>query len=144
MSGEELSLALSPLKQITADQATNAQQMAVYMQQMCAVVATMERQIKALEKVAAQQQRVTINSKHAKALQKRVQSRCRALCDKYDFPYQECGEAFRRALWAEFKAQYAVDDVHDLPAQYFDLACSFVDGWTSFQTVRRLRTRRGG
>lgn len=143
MSSDDLSLALSPLKQITADQTANAQQMAVYMQQMCAVVAALDRQIKALEKLSAQQ-RVTINSKQAKALQKRVQSRCRSLCDKYDFPYQECGESFRRALWGELKVQYAVDDVHDLPAQYFDLACSFVDGWTSFQTVRRLRTRRGG
>ncbi len=143
MSSDELSLALSPLKQITADQTANAQQMAVYMQQMCAVVAALDRQIKALEKLSAQQ-RITINSKQAKALQKRVQSRCRALCEKYDFPYQECGESFRRALWSELKVQYAVDDVHDLPAQYFDLACSFVEGWTSFQTVRRLRTRRGG
>lgn len=144
MSADELSLDLSPLKQITAEQTINAQQMAIYMQQMCAVVAALDRQIKALEKVAAQQQRVTIQSKQAKALHKRVQSRCRALCDKYDFPYRECGEAFRRALWGELKAQYAVDDIHDLPAQYFDLACSFVDGWTSFQTVRRLRARRGG
>lgn len=42
MSSDELSLALSPLKQITADQTANSQQMAVYMQQMCAVVAALD------------------------------------------------------------------------------------------------------
>ena len=101
----------------------------------------MEQRIKKLEKLT--EQRVTISSKQAKALQKRVQSRSADLCMKYKFTYSEDGETFRRAIWRDLKGQYAIDDIHDLPAAYFDLAAAFINNWTSFQTVRKIRQRRG-
>ena len=102
-------------------------------------MAAMEQRIKKLEKLT--EQRVTISSKQAKALQKRVQARSMALCEKHGFSYSDGGETFRRAIWRGLKAQYAVDDVHDLPAAYFDLAAQYIDGWSSYSIVRKLRER---
>lgn len=105
-------------------------------------MAMMEQRIKKLEKL--NEQRVTISGKQAKALQKRVQARSTALCGKHGFSYSDDGETFRRAIWRDLKTQYAVDDIHDLPAVYFDLAAAFVDGWTSYSIVRKIRERHGG
>lgn len=116
--------------------------MGLFIQQMGAVVTALDQRMKKLEKLT--EQRVTINSKQAKALQKRVQARSAVLCEKHGFSYAEDGEAFRRTIWRDLKAQYAIDDIHDLPAAYFALAGTFIDGWSSFQTVRKVRARRGG
>ena len=97
--------------------------------------------IKKLEKLT--EQRVTISSKQAKALQKRVQARSAALCDKHGFLYADDGETFRRAIWRDLKGQYGIDDIHDLPAVYFDIAAQYIDSWQSFSLVRKLRARRG-
>ncbi|MBR1584744.1 MAG: ORF6C domain-containing protein [Clostridia bacterium] len=137
---EEKALAL--LNSMTQQQTTNLEQMGMFLQQMGAVVMALDQRMKNYEKLTAQ--KLTVTSKQAKALQKRVQARSAALCEKYGFTYAEDGEAFRRAIWRDLKGQYGVDDVHDLPAAYFDLACQFVDGWQSFQTVRKVRARRGG
>lgn len=132
---------LAPLEQLTRQQETNLQQLGLFLQQFGGYMAAMEQRIKKLEKLT--EQRVTISSKQAKALQKRVQARSMALCEKHGFSYSDGGEAFRRAIWRGLKAQYAVDDVHDLPAVYFDLAAQYIDGWTSYSIVRKLRERRG-
>ena len=134
--------ALVTLEQLTQQQNVNNQQMSLFLQQLGGYMAMMEQRIKKLEKLT--EQRITISSKQAKALQKRVQARSAGLCDKHGFSYADDGETFRRAIWRDLKAQYAVDDIHDLPAVYFDLAAAFVDGWTSYSTVRRIRERRGG
>ena len=101
--------------------------MGLFIQQMGAVVTALDQRMKKLERLT--EQRVTINSKQAKALQKRVQARSAVLCEKHGFSYAEDGEAFRRAIWRDLKAQYAIDDIHDLPAAYFALAGTFIDGW---------------
>lgn len=131
--------ALAPLEQLTRQQEINLQQMGLFLQQFGGYMAAMEQRMKKLEKLT--EQRITINSKQAKALQKRVQMRSAALCDKHGFSYASGGEAFRRALWRDLKAQYGVDDIHDLPAAYFDLAGGFIDGWTSYQTVKKIRAK---
>ena len=134
--------ALAPLEQLTRQQEVNLQQMGLFLQQFGGYMVAMEQRIKKLEKLT--EQKVTISSKQAKALQKRVQARSVALCDKYGFSYADDGEAFRRALWHDLKTQYAVEDVHDLPAVYFDIAAQYIENWTSYSTVRKLRARRGG
>lgn len=134
--------ALTPLEQLTRQQEINIQQMGLFLQQFGGYMAAMEQRIKKLEKLT--EQKVTISSKQAKALQKRVQARSAALCDKYGFLYTEDGEAFRKALWRDLKAQYAIEDVHDLPAAYFDIAAQYIENWTSYSTVRKLRAQRGG
>lgn len=133
---------LAPLEQLTVRQETNVQQMGLFLQQLGGYMAAMEQRIKKLEKLT--EQRVTVSGKQAKALQKRVQARSAALCDKHGFIYAEDGEAFRRAIWRDLKGQYGIDDVHDLPAVYFDIAAQYIDGWTSYSVVRKLRARRGG
>lgn len=131
--------ALAPLEQLTRQQELNNQQMGLFLQQMGGYMAAMEQRIKKLEKLT--EQRITVSSKQAKALQRRVAARSAALCDKYGFSYADSGEAFRRALWRDLKGQYGIDDIHDLPAAYFDLAARYIDGWTSFQTVRKIRAK---
>lgn len=130
---------LAPLEQLTRQQETNLQQLGLFLQQFGGYMAAMEQRIKKLEKLT--EQKVTISSKQAKALQKRVQARSSALCEKHGFSYVNDGETFRRAIWRDLKAQYAVEDVHDLPAVYFDIAAQFVDGWTSYSIVRKVRER---
>ncbi len=134
--------ALAPLESLTRQQETNLQQMGLFLQQFGGYMAMMEQRIKKLEKLT--EQRVTINSKQAKALQKRVQARSAALCEKHGFLYADDGETFRRAIWRDLKGQYAIDDIHDLPAVYFDIAAQYIDGWMSYSVVRKLRARRGG
>ena len=53
--------------------------MGLFIQQMGAVVTALDQRMKKLEKLT--EQRVTINSKQAKALQKRVQARSAVLCE---------------------------------------------------------------
>ena len=134
--------ALAPLEQLTQQQETQLQQMGLFLQQFGGYMAAMEQRIKKLEKLT--EQKVTISSKQAKALQKRVQARSMALCEKHGFSYADDGETFRRAIWRDLKGQYAIDDVHDLPVVYFDIAAQYIDGWTSYSIVRKLRARRGG
>ena len=130
---------LALLEQQTRQQEINNQQMALFIQQFGGYMAAMEQRIKKLEKLT--EQRVTVSSKQAKALQRRVATRSAALCDKYGFSYGDSGEAFRRALWRDLKGQYGIDDIHDLPAAYFDIAAQYIDGWTSYQTVRKIRAK---
>lgn len=130
---------LALLEQQTRQQEINNQQMALFIQQFGGYMAAMEQRIKKLEKLT--EQRVTVSSKQAKALQRRVAARSAALCDKYGFSYGGSGEAFRRALWRDLKGQYGIDDIHDLPAAYFDIAAQYIDGWTSYQTVRKIRAK---
>ena len=131
--------ALAPLETLTRQQETNLQQMGLFLQQFGGYMAMMEQRIKKLEKLT--EQRVTVSGKQAKALQKRVQARSATLCNKHGFLYADDGEAFRRAIWRDLKTQYAIDDIHDLPAAYFDLAAALVDGWTSYSIVRKIRER---
>lgn len=133
--------ALAPLETLTRQQETNLQQMGLFLQQFGGYMAMMEQRIKKLEKLT--EQRVTISGKQAKAIQKRVQARSAALCDKHGFLYADDGEAFRRAIWRDLKGQYGIDDIHDLPAVYFDIAAQYIDSWQSFSLVRKLRARRG-
>ncbi len=134
--------ALAPLEQLTRQQETQLQQMGLFLQQFGGYMVAMEQRMKKLEKLT--EQKVTISSKQAKALQKRVQARSVALCEKYGLLYADDGETFRRAIWRDLKGQYAIDDVHDLPAVYFDIAAQYIDSWASYSIVRKLRTRRGG
>lgn len=133
---------LTLLVQQTRQQEANNQQMALFIQQLGGYMAAMEQRIKKLEKLT--EQRITVSGKQAKSLQKRVQARSMALCQKHGFLYADNGEAFRRAIWRGLKAQYGIDDIHDLPAVYFDLVAAFIDGWTSYQLIKKLRERRGG
>ena len=57
--------------------------MGLFIQQMGAVVTALDQRMKKLERLT--EQRVTINSKQAKALQKRVQARSAVLCEKHGF-----------------------------------------------------------
>ena len=134
--------ALAPLEDLTRQQEAQLQQVGLFLQQLGGYMAAMEQRVKKLEKLT--EQKVTINSKQAKALQKRVQARSAALCEKHGFSYTDDGETFRRAIWRDLKGQYAIDDVHDLPAVYFDIAAQYIDGWNSYSIVRKLRARRGG
>lgn len=133
---------LESLAQLTVRQENSVQQMGLFLQQLGGYMAAMEQRIKKLEKLT--EQRVTVSSKQAKALQKRVQTRSNALCEKHGLSYADVGEAFRRAIWRGLKGQYGIDDVHDLPAVYFDIAAQYIEAWTSYSLVKQLRARRGG
>lgn len=136
MNGKELALA----DQVQA-MSMNNQQLAAVAQQMGKLIISLDARMAAVEKLLTQ--RVTVSSLQAKTVCGAVQAQARALCEKYELPYKQCGEAFRRAIWRDFKAQHNVSDVHDLPASYYDIALEFVGAWNSFALVRRQREKCG-
>lgn len=136
MTGNELSL-VDEVRTMAA----NNQQLSAVAQQMGKLILSFDARFAALEKIVAQ--RMTVTSVQAKTITNAVQAQAKALCAKNGLCYQKHGEAFRRAIWRDFKAQYSITDVHDLPASYFDIALDFVKGWTSFAIVRRLRASSG-
>ena len=133
--------ALAPLETLMMQQSENNAQMAKYIQQMAQIVLSLDRRINMLETLLSQ--RVTVTAAQARAVSNAVQAQAIALCAKHGFDYREDGEAFRRAIWRDVKAQFGVKDIHDLPAAYFELAVASVEKWTSFALIRKLRTRHG-
>ena len=129
------------MEQLIIRQENNVQQMNLILQQFAGYMAAMDQRIKKLEKM--NEQRVTISHKQAKALQKRVLARAGALCEKHGLNYPDAGKELRKAIWSDLKTQYTIDDIHDLPAVYFELAAQLIDGWTSYSVIRKLRARHG-
>ena len=123
-------------------QTKNAVEMQRMLHQMAQIVVSFDQRIKTLEALLAQ--RVTVSSVQAKGLNQAIQEQARALCEKHGFSYQTDGAAFRRAILRDLKAQYGVADLHDIPAAYFDLAMQFVQRWSSFALVKKLRDKKRG
>ena len=122
-------------------QETQLRQMESAVQQLASIAAIMDARIRELEKRIGTQ---TVDSKQARALQYLVRKRSEALCEKHGFDYAESGPAFRRAMWADLKTQYRIDDVHDLPERQYDQAAEFISGWSSYSLVKKLRRRKDG
>ena len=133
-------LIIAPLNQITQAQSQNVAQMALLVQQMSSALALLNQRITALEKSASQ--KVTISSKQAKGLRCRIQIRARQICDKYELSYVDDGTVFRRAILRDLMRQYGIEDLHDLPLAYLDMGGTFIDSWSSFQLVKKVREKR--
>ena len=117
-------------------------QMAVMLQLMGSALAALNNRLTTMERVLGA--KVTISGQQAKALQKCIRERARAVCEKYDLSYQQDGKRVRTAILHTVLAQYAVKDVHDTPAAYYDLAISLINTWTSFQLIRQIRESHNG
>lgn len=129
------------VQQSLDQQIRNTDDMKRLLSQMAQIVITFDQRVKSLETLLAQ--RVTVSAVQAKALSVAVQAQARALCDKHGFSYKDDGAAFRRAILRDLKTQYGVTDIHDIPAAYFDLSMQFVQRWSSFALVKKLREKRG-
>lgn len=137
-SGDELQIArvaetaLSQLSENNADMRTLVVQMGQ-------IAASLNERVRTLETIMMQ--RITITGAQAKMIQSAVRDRARAICGKYALDYARHGEAVRRAIWRDLKVQYRIADIHDLPAAYYDLSMKKIQGWTSFELVRKLRDK---
>lgn len=64
-----------------------------------------------------------------------------AICDKGGLSYAAVGRNAREAIWRAFRSEYSVSSYHVLPAIYHDNAIAFIQGWTSFALIKRLREK---
>lgn len=117
--------------------AESSRQMAVMVQQLGAVMTALNSRMARMEKIL--DQKVTVDSRQAKTLQKSVRERAKALCEKHDLSYAQDGKRLRAAINRAVLSQYGVEDIHDIPASYYDLALALIQGWTSFQVIRQIR-----
>lgn len=114
------------------------QQQETLLVRLAAIIEQQEKRIAALEK-----SKITINSKQAKAMSKRIGERAQAISDKYSLSKKSCG-SIRTAIRRELMRQYGITDLHDLPVGYYELAGQLVDGWSSYSLVRKLRDKEAG
>lgn len=88
------------------------------------------------------QQRATISSQQAKQLGKAVIGRASELCEENGLP-DEAEKLLRDQIWKELLKEYHIASRYDLPDIYFGQALQFVNGWSSFQAVFRIRQKLG-
>lgn len=103
--------------------------------QMGAMMMQMDARIKALERA-----RVTISHRQAQALTVRIRTRARYICGKYELP-QKDETTFRTAIKKAVLKQYGVEDLHDLPLAYMELAGGMIDEWSSYKLVVKVREK---
>lgn len=81
---------------------------------------------------------VTILHADALALQRRIRTRAADLSARYQLP--ESGEkALRGGIKKAVLAQWRVKDLHDLPRRDLEAAGMFIDSWSSFALVKKIR-----
>lgn len=121
---------------LSAQQSEQIRQMAQMMVQMAATVQLLRGEVDALKK-----QQVTVTAKQAKALKARIAARSAAICERYALTDPKDQTPFKAAMKREVLRQYGVDDLHDLPAAYYDMAGVLIDNWTSFALVKKVREK---
>ena len=132
------------LMTITRQQHDNLMQMAEVSRQLAATVQQLGQALAAINIRMARLEKmmdvkVTVTSQQAKALNKAIRERAKALCDKHGLLYSRDGKLVRAAISRAVLSQYAVHDIHDVPAAYFDLALGLINNWQSFQLIRSIR-----
>lgn len=81
---------------------------------------------------------VTILHADALALQRRIRTRAADLAARYQLP--EAGEkTLRGGIKKAVLAQWRIKDLHDLPRRDLEAAGVYVDSWSSFAMVKRIR-----
>lgn len=81
---------------------------------------------------------VTILHADALALQRRIRTRAADLAARYQLT--EAGEkALRSGIKKAVLAQWRVKDLHDLPRRDLEAAGVYVDSWSSFALVKKIR-----
>lgn len=111
-----------------------------YLEQMARLLDATQRRLGELEK---QQAPLTVTHKQQKALVAHVKARADELIEKHGLAPSD-GAALRRAIRQAILRQYAIDDLHDLPASCLTQACSTIDRWTSLALIRKLRGAANG
>ncbi len=111
-----------------------------YLEQMAKLLDATQRRLGELEK---QQTAATITHKQQKALAAHVKARADELIEKHSLAPSD-GAALRRAMRQAILRQYAIDDLHDLPASCLTLAMATIDRWTSLALIRKLREAANG
>lgn len=122
-----------------ARMAANNTQMMQLVANVARTINDLSARISALEKLMADTQRVTVSHAQTLAIKARIRARAEEFCESNALP-SGSETAVRRAIGADVKAQYAVKDLHDLPANYFNLVVVFVGDWTSRSLARKLRS----
>ena len=114
--------------------------MGAYLEQMARLLDATQRRLGELEK---QQTTLTITHKQQKALVAHVKARADELIEKHGLTTGD-GAALRRAIRQAILRQYAIDDLHDLPASCLTMAMSTIDRWTNLALIRKLRGAANG
>ncbi|MBR2664279.1 MAG: hypothetical protein IKE25_11235, partial [Clostridia bacterium] len=119
------------LMTITRQQHDNLMQMAEVSRQLAATVQQLGQALAAINSRMARFEKmmdvkVTVTSMQAKTLNKAIRERAKVLCEKHDLLYSRDGKLVRAAISRAVLSQYAVHDIHDVPASYYDLALGLI------------------
>lgn len=112
-------------------------QLGVYVGQLGAMLAAMQRRLDMLEQ--ENKMRLTINHQQARGLQTLIRGRAAALCQKYSLDEKRHGAAFRAAIKRDILRTYGVKDLHDLPLFAQQEVMSRIDGWSDIRLVLKRR-----
>ena len=85
------------------------------------------------------EERLTVTSVQAKALQKAVAERARVFCSTNGIDYKAQGGKVRAAITKQVKQDFGVADFGDIPAGKYAAALEMIGEWTSFGLIRRLK-----
>lgn len=125
------------LELVTRQQAEQIVQLTTLVQRFSSVLLAMDQRMAKLERLL--DRKVTIEAKQYKAIQKAVKERAKELCDKYKLDQKEAGKVIRKAITSEVLTRYGIQDLHDLPDNYFDIVLQEIAGFTSYALVCKLR-----
>ncbi len=129
------------LNELAKTQQTQVAQLTKLCEMMAQLVYTMDARVSSMEK--AMKTRVTVSYTQSKALLQAAQERSAALCSMHHLPEKEAGKALRAAIWRDFCREYGIRNRVDLPELYYEQALTYINGWTSFAAIRRIRDRLG-
>ena len=131
---------LTAVQAMTCTQEKSAEQLSIAVDQLAKLLLVMQSHLRAMENTL--KARVTISGAQAQALSEAVKGRARRLCEDNGFPYAKAGRTIREAIWRDLRAEYTVSDYHDLPEAFYRVAIDFVNEWSSYAIIRRLRARQ--
>lgn len=118
----------------------NGEDMARLVAQMAQIAAGFDRRLRMLEEQLTQ--KVTITHAQVKLLSSAMKDRSEEICARYDLDAKACAGSIRSAIGRDVKKRFAVADLHDLPACYYELAQKMIREWTSFALVRKIRDKQ--
>lgn len=122
---------------VTRQQAEQIVQLTQLVQRFSSVLLAMDQRMAKLEKLL--DRKVTIEAKQYKSLQKAIKERASELCEKYKLDPKEAGKVIRKSITKELMTRYGVQDLHDLPDNYYDICLQEIAGYSSYALVCKLR-----
>lgn len=117
----------------------NVDQMSTIVAELANVALMLDKRLHTME--AMMEKRISVSSTQARRIANAVRERARTLCEQNSLPYPTGGKMIRESIWRALRAEYQIQSHYDLPEAYYSHALAFVEGWTSFAVIRRVRRK---